>query len=335
MATQSYIINEITNREIDTIRAANGTSKRASSGLVALYKLIQEKIAKAPTSRLYRLSNEIENLMKEEMARAAIIIQSDLVQLSAIEARFAEQLLVTATTIKSIDRTSASILKTFANSPITNFITGNEVTKPTVNDLIKKLGDTNARAVRNIIRDASLNGRTAQDISAEIQALVINKNVNDIDATTLTAFNHVSNQSKMGVYQSNADILDGMRIVATLDSRTSITCMGLDGKIIPLDSTQAPPFHYRCRSQLVPVVAKDLRLDIPGRERASEDGPVNANLTYDGFLRKQSKERQIEILGPGRAEIFRKGVSIKRFTNDSGVVLTIKQLQAKMPNEFN
>lgn len=334
MATQAHLIDQITNRSIDVIRVANNTAASNSSGLFSLYRDIIKKLEQTPSSKWYRLAADIEVLLQNEMRGLVKEIKADLVEFAPIEARFAENLLVTATTIDTVGRLPASILATFTNAPINHFVRGKKVTTPTVDDLLATLTTERPEMVKKIIRGASLEGKTARQISAEIRKIAVNATRNDIEATTLTAFNHYSNQAKQAVYSENTDILEGVEIVATLDSRTTFICMSLDGKIFPVNSGRRPPFHYRCRSQAVPVVKEKFRIPIKGATRASQDGPVSAQLTYDGFLRRMSKERQIEILGPERAKAFRRGLPVEKFTNNRNVKLTLDQLRTRFPDKF-
>lgn len=75
-------------------------------------------------------------------------------------------------------------------------------------------------------------------------------------------------------------------IVATLDSRTSETCQGMDGKHFPVKDMQpgvnAPPFHVFCRSTTCPYFNDEFTLD-DKRVAKGEDGKwyeVPANMTY-------------------------------------------------------
>lgn len=156
------------------------------------------------------------------------------------------------------------------------------------------------------------------------------------EALVRTSVTHVSNVGAMATYEANADILEGIQFVATLDDRTTVICLSYDGRVWPLDSDdlQRPPLHYNCRSILVPVVAwKRLGLEPPpGGDRIARDlsgatreelrRPVSARRSRGGFgpveklssntvgtewLRRQPKVVQDEILGRGLADLFRSG----------------------------
>lgn len=152
-------------------------------------------------------------------------------------------------------------------------------------------------------------------------------------ASTLarTTINHVSNQSRLEFFKENDDIISGLKWVATLDSRTSLTCAGLDGKVFPIDKGPRPPAHPNCRSTMTAVLkdADEIGLDkIPEGKRSSMNGQVPASTTYGQWLKKQPKSVQEQVLGVEKAELFRQGkVSIEQFTGANLKPLNLDQLR--------
>lgn len=138
-----------------------------------------------------------------------------------------------------------------------------------------------------------------------------------------TTVNHVTTQARELTYAANGDVVKGVRYVATLDDRTTITCIGLDGQVFPVNSGPRPPMHPLCRSSTVPEIKSlsaiarkagvKLR-DIPPGQRASITGPVSEHTTYPKWLKAQSLETQNKVLGTTRAQLWRSGkVKIDRF----------------------
>lgn len=133
------------------------------------------------------------------------------------------------------------------------------------------------------------------------------------EATSIvrTAVNHVSNEAHIRTYRANADVVAELEFVAVLDRRTSEVCMGLDGRRWALgdEDIRQPPLHPQCRSALIPVIGwAGLGIAPPAEgTRASEGGQVNASTTYSDWLRDQPNGVQDEILGVGRAKLFRSG----------------------------
>jgi hypothetical protein len=65
------------------------------------------------------------------------------------------------------------------------------------------------------------------------------------------------------------------------------------------------------------------------------DGKLPADTTYGQWLQEQSKERQIEQLGPTRAKLMRDGkLSMDDMYSSKGVFLTLDELRARDANAF-
>ncbi len=168
-----------------------------------------------------------------------------------------------------------------------------------------------------------------------------------IESVVKTVVSGVVNQSRQEYLKENSDIFGKEQFVAVLDSRTTILCASLDGKIYDAGEGPVPPLHMNCRSTRVPyfdgsalsdrpantAVEKELLSDfcennglrhVSSREKlphsykkrydayrkkeiASRIGTVPARTTYSEWLRKRSVAFQNEVLGKTRAELFRKG----------------------------
>lgn len=144
----------------------------------------------------------------------------------------------------------------------------------------------------------------------------------------------VSTDAAKTVAADNADIIKRIRAVETLDSRTCLRCMPLDGlewepdgtpigHNIPLPSW---PIHYNCRGLAIYRITDEP----PGGTRATGEGQVAAKTTFNDWLDRQSNAKQEEILGQGRAELYRSGkITLSDLTSGTGRPLTIKQLNDK------
>ncbi len=70
------------------------------------------------------------------------------------------------------------------------------------------------------------------------------------ETVTRTAITHASSGARQEFASANADVIVGVRWVATLDSRTSRQCAALDGQVFPFDKGPRPPAHPNCRSSI-------------------------------------------------------------------------------------
>lgn len=153
-----------------------------------------------------------------------------------------------------------------------------------------------------------------------------------------STINHVSNQSRLEFFKDNEDIIKGLKWIATLDSRTSLTCASLDGKVFPLDKGPRPPAHPNCRSTMTAVLkdVDDMGIDdIPPAMRESINGQVPGSTTYGEWLKKQPPSVQDEVLGVTKGALFRDGkLPIERFVGESLKPLNLNQLRKLEKNSF-
>ena len=196
-------------------------------------------------------------------------------------------------------------------------------------DYIRNVEATQARKVGDIIRTGYITGQTSQQIVSSIagrNGYLKNQNTKLIKTMVRTATNHVSNEARAQTYKANNDIVIGYEIVATLDSRTSNICKGLDGKIVKNNESPKPmpPFHPNCRTATAPVLDERYRLDDKTATRASkgiEGGQqVSADSTYYSWLKNQGMQGKKgrafveDVLGKERAALFLDGgLSVERF----------------------
>lgn len=155
------------------------------------------------------------------------------------------------------------------------------------------------------------------------------------EALVRTAINHVANATRNELYKENSSIIKGVLWVATLDGRTTLLCASRDGTVYPPDAGPRPPAHINCRSTTAPVLKswKEMGLNLkeaPEGTRASLDGQVPANTTFDKWLRGKSTEFQADVLGVTKAKLFRDGgLTLDRFVDRVGVAYTLDELRRR------
>lgn len=158
-------------------------------------------------------------------------------------------------------------------------------------------------------------------------------------AVARTAVQHVSSAARMATWEANAEFITGYRFVATLDSRTTQVCRTLDGQLFELDAGPIPPVHVGCRSTTVAEVDPALDFLDEGATRSSENGYVDADLSYYDWLKTQPADFQDEAIGKTRAKLFRDGgLSVDDFAalnlNRNFQPLTLAEMQKLEPLAF-
>jgi len=167
---------------------------------------------------------------------------------------------------------------------------------------------------------------------------VMQTTTRDAQALVRTAVGYASNRGQLDTFHANADILDGVRYLATLDDRTTDICLSLDGEEWDLDDpaivVPGRDTHYGCRSVLTPIIAwqrlglpeppipdrmardlstvsdADLERRISARRRSGSLGKVTrvpSGQVASEWFRRQRPAVQNHMVGKGRADLFRRG----------------------------
>lgn len=186
-----------------------------------------------------------------------------------------------------------------------------------------------ATAVRQGIAAAETNQQIIARVRQEMAVTRANA-----AALVQTSVATVANDARQAVFDANADIIKRYRAIATLDTHTCSRCAPLDGLEWLPDgtpvghSTPQPryPLHYNCRCMMLPIV-----IDGPREgQRAAAGGPVKASTTFSDWLERQPKSKQEEVLGKGRADLYRAGkITLSDLTSGAGRPLTLAELRSK------
>ncbi len=226
-------------------------------------------------------------------------------------------------------------------------------------------GETSSAIARRIVGTANLRGTNGVTEITRRNATAI----------TRTAVNAIANQAKREFFKANADVFEEELYVATLDARTTAICKSLDGQTFPIGEGPIPPLHFNCRSLRVASIdgeaigsrpmrqfteqqlareysrANDLgeitsRAKLPRGHKGNFDtfarmrmrqltGQIDAKVTYQEWLTRQSKEFQDDTLGQTKAVLFRKGkLPLTKFVNRQGDELSLSQLASREADAF-
>ncbi len=174
---------------------------------------------------------------------------------------------------------------------------------------------------------------------------------NNAAALVQTSVQAIANQSRMDTFEANADVIKGYRQLSTLDGHTTLECIAYSGAewdikkqpiapttlpfVSPKGSISGTPRHWNCRS-LITVITKTFRelgLDIPEflpTTRSATGGPVSAALEFGAFLTRKGKAFTDDLLGPGRADLWRaRKITLPQLLDQTGRPLTLEQLRKR------
>jgi len=338
MSSNQAAIDALTVHQIFIERYSKGEAKRLLTYLERLSKELQMLLTSDyERVRAVKLARQVSKITRTILNEYGEDMYAGLNRFAAQEALFAQQVLVATTAAEAVSAPSLRQIQSAITKVPMKLLAGKKFTKVTIDQAAKQFAVNKSKEVAQIVRDGAVVGRTSQEVVGEITNLVSTRTRAQAEALVRTATNHMGAQARSATYKANDDVISGEEYTATLDSRVTISCSSLDGNIYNIGDGPQPPLHWNCRSVRVPVINPEFNLGsaITG-ERASMNGPVPGNVTYGGFLKRQSAEVQNEVLGVERAKLFRSGkLSIGKFTDDTGKVYTLDRLKELNPLAFS
>ncbi len=188
------------------------------------------------------------------------------------------------------------------------------------------LGKTNPEIVNYLLRKEKIpKGSDLKKVERGIKAMV------------RAAVIGVAAEAQLLVLEANKDITSKYEFVATLDSRTSPICQATDGKIFEAGDPTAPrpPLHYNCRSIILPSLKDFYKKNNipPPMDTRPENGDrrrqIDADVTYEEWLKEQTTAFQEQVLGPGKAKCFREGFSLSQLVREDGSEIPLKELNKR------
>jgi hypothetical protein len=335
--------------QVDLLRLEAGTRTRAINAINQmtneLYGMLTDKdITKFSKSRITALLSQAEDTINRYYGRIQDFSDRTLEGAAQVSAKYAGKTL--DATFIGIDMEaslpSVTVLEKIAGDAL--------IMGATTDEWWERQARDTAFRFSNAVRQGLVAGDTTEKIAARVagrQGFPGVMEVSRANARSLvhTAIMEVANESRMSVFQKNDDIIEGVRQVSTLDSNTTDICMAYDGAEFdlegePINDTELPyeggcPRHWGCRSVEVPITKtfKQLGVDAPEPDagtRASEGGQVSARMTFGDFLDTLSEEKQNEMLGEGRAELWRAGdITLQQLLDQKGNPLTLKELEKR------
>jgi SPP1 gp7 family putative phage head morphogenesis protein len=282
----------------------------------------------------------IRNIISASWDYASLDLENELAALAEYEANHQEQVIRDSTPVELniVSPSAETLIAAVESKPFEGKI---------LKEWIEKLDEDSYIRIRDAVRMGIVEGESYGQITKRVigtKALnysdgVTALNMRQAQALVSTAVAHTANEARQTFYGANDDLIKGVQWISTLDQRTTKICQSRDGEIYPVDSGPRPPAHFRCRSATAPILKswKELGIDMeeaPAGTRASMDGQVPEAETYQTWLKKKSAAFQDEILGPTRGKLFREGLSLDRFVDQSGKEYTLKQLRSKDSTMF-
>lgn len=275
------------------------------------------------------------------MEDARLGLTSELVNLSKVEGTFSTKLME-----QSAESVGADLANVEFTVPSNQLLKSIVTERPMQGALLEDWFEDMAKiTVNRISKEINVGVATGEGIDKIVRRLIgadeeggrggaFGFTRRGLDALTRTSVSHTVNHARNATYLENPDLVEAYKWVATLDDRTTQQCMALDGQVFDLNDGPLPPLHVNCRSTTVPVVKKfegekDIEFKRTARDpETGEVEKVSGKIDYEDWLRGQPPEVQDDILGTGKAEVFRRGdLPLGKFVDENFKPLTLEQLE--------
>jgi len=333
MSANGYLIETLTRHQIFLQRYGGGVINDLEPILEQMSRDIRSRLLAGPTEfqfiRLQRLLAELDEVVQGAGGQYGEQLRLQLEDFVEYESGFVSRAMSEVVNVE-LNAPPPNQLAAAVTNTAATILQGDQQVSMTVPDLVRQFTQAKSQQVTQIVRGGYIEGATLQDIVRRVTDVTDKAARRQAAAMVRTSVNHMGTVARQETYRQNQDVLEKLQRVGTIDGRTSFQCMANDGREYPLNTTDLPPYHFACRTVMVPIVKSEFSLFRGGYERATKDGPISARTTYNSWLKRQPKEFQNEVLGPERAELFRGGeVSLDAFVDEAGRTLTLAELRAR------
>lgn len=340
---------------VDLLRVSAGVNRKVLAMLGELESDVAARLARSNISataraRLGAVESDVNELISDQYSGIGSFVTQRMAALAPVEAA------VTAGTVNSLVGVSimdgvlpSSTLKTLFSDVMIRGAPSSKWWAKQASDVIFRF----AQQVRLGMAQGETNGQIVTRVrgSAGVPGLLDGPRRN-AEALVRTSVQTVANAARKSVFDQNNDVLKGYQQVSTLDTRTTEICIAYDGAAWDMDGNPiAPnelpfinddgdpengvPRHWGCRSTLIPLVKSWEELGVHVKEfspsvRVSMDGEVAAKMTYDDWLEGRSEAEQADILGAGKAKLWREGkITVTDLLDQKGRPMTLADLKEK------
>lgn len=326
-----------------------------------------------------KLAREIRNQVSVSMGAMFDDITNELHLLTDDEAEFMLDLYDDYTTATMTALNTAAVVST-ADNALISLESGGRASTGVWMDFVKENINTANKMVDGVVLKGFRDGQTLQSITQELRGSynrstkrysggVLNGRMTQYAETLArTGVSHYANQARDRFAAKNDDIIDSSVFFATLDNRTTTTCLGFHLDKFKNDDPSKPvlPLHYNERSVYLyagdgidplegdrPLIggkkSKEAQDEFEARQsrtgkKVSYKGrkdsdifkveQVSAKVTSQQWLERQPRFFVESTLGKERAALFLDGkLPIDRFTDMAGRPLTLKELKATAAGE--
>lgn len=355
LTTNETIVDLFTERALDILRLETGTRDKVAVFLHELEREIVASLAKIDPAgtpdaarqrkRLASLLKVVQSTIRGTYRDISTLMAREIREIIDIEASWTVTALNNAIGINFVD---SSLTRAGLANLVSETLIQGAASKDWWGRQAQGLVDKFADEMRKGVALGESNSKLIERVrGTATQRGVMEVSQTSAERLVRASVQAAANAGREAMYAENDDLIVSLQWHATLDTRTSHWCIARDGHHYSNDDAHKPKdggppwlegpgkIHWGCRSTSVPILKtwRELGIDedeVPETTRASMDGQVPVQTTFESWLKKQSKERQDTVLGEGKADLWRAGkITFRDLLDQNGRPLTTEELRAK------
>lgn len=352
--------------------ASGGINAHVYPSLEASYKairrILQDEEIITSQAQLNKVVAAVSKAIEENNGWVTLTDES-LQALAVYEASWQAQFIgaALATAIKS---PAEKKILSYVNKALMSLESGQRTNAGTWEQFYSANLDSRKKAINSIIRTGYSRGETINQMSQKIRTNFNGVLKREAETLARTGYIHYASAANTAMVNDNLDILNEWFYVVTFDSRTSEQCQAISTKNAPgnrykTTDPKAPnvPLHFNCRTRRIGVQKgaeltgtraamsakesgkeafekrdKARRKASQVRYRGRKDNnifkpeQINANTTYDAWLRSQPDYYIKDTLGATKYKLFKEGgLTMKSFADMAGRPLTLDEIIKRHP----
>jgi SPP1 gp7 family putative phage head morphogenesis protein len=349
MSTRQFLKNASARHAVFVQRFAGGQVRELLPLLKRLQKDVANELKKLDEltdirrDRLLQIYRDLESLTDKVYEKFQKKIEKSMTGFARYEAEFTKRMVDKGSSAE-FNLPSTEQIKAALNTNIMDYVPTEG--RGTIGDALSSFRKKKRKQIVQTLRDGIVLGKSNGEIIRDLNSIQAQQHRNQAEALVRTVTNHVSTVARMETLKENADVLEGYEVVATLDSQTTIICAGLDGKVYPIGEEVWPPYHWGCRTTLIPRVKPeyDLFSKVEGeRPSIGKSGAetVRAGQSFGTWLDNQGSTFQKEYFfkqpdGEARYALWKRGgLKIDQFTDSRQATYSLDELKRLYPVAFD
>ena len=248
---------------------------------------------------------------------------------------------------------------TLSAAQLKSMVTKTPIGGHLLNEWVTRVFDASLQdTIKTEVMAGMMQGESYRSLVKRFDDVAFPKLTRNTETLVRSYVQSVNVQASKDVANNNKDLVKGWKWSSVAENRTCIACLSNDSKdiVYPLNEGPEMPLHPRCRCfpEYITKTFRELGMNVDEIKQAYKPYTVRGNIdsvtgkitagkvstgggriistgrflgTYEDYFKIQSKAVQLQTLGLGRYELWKKGLPLSKLTDKNGKLRLLKELQ--------